>query len=132
MVICVTFSCIIYFDVYLCLYGNLQTLEEIKLSSLELLGETRIIIIIIIIIIIRAGTPLIGHSFNFNWNNNLLILWWYQDYFLHYRSSEDVASTTVSTSTRYVSEKYIFQVYSSKVHTILLRFVMFYLNCADC
>ena len=37
------------------------------LLLLELLGETRIIIIIIIIIIIRAGTPLVSHSFNFHW-----------------------------------------------------------------
>ena len=37
VVICVTFSCIICFDVYFCLYDNLQTLEEIKLSSSLLL-----------------------------------------------------------------------------------------------
>ena len=37
------------------------------LLLLELLGETRIIRIIILIIIIRAGTPLVSHSFNFNW-----------------------------------------------------------------
>ena len=34
---------------------------------LELLGETHIIRIIILIIIIRAGTPLVSHSFDFNW-----------------------------------------------------------------
>ena len=33
-------------------------------SIIELLGETRIIRIIILIIIIRAGTPLVSHSFN--------------------------------------------------------------------
>ena len=34
---------------------------------IELLGETRILRIIILIIIISAGTPLVSHSFNFNW-----------------------------------------------------------------
>ena len=34
---------------------------------IALLGETRIIRILILIIIIRAGTPLVSHSFNFNW-----------------------------------------------------------------
>ena len=37
-----------------------------KALLLELLGEIRIIRIIILIII-RAGTPLVSHSFNFNW-----------------------------------------------------------------
>ena len=35
VVICVTSSCMICLDVYLCLYDNLQTLEEIKLSSVQ-------------------------------------------------------------------------------------------------
>ena len=33
----------------------------------KVLGETPIIRIIILIIIIRAGTPLVSHSFNLNW-----------------------------------------------------------------
>ena len=37
------------------------------LLLLELLGETRIIRIIMLLIIIRAGTPLVSHSINFNW-----------------------------------------------------------------
>ena len=36
-------------------------------NIIELLGETRIIRIILLIIIIRAGTPLVSHSCNFNW-----------------------------------------------------------------
>ena len=43
------------------------------INIIELLGETRITRIIILIIIIRAGTTLVSHYFNFNWNQNVLI-----------------------------------------------------------
>ena len=47
-------------------------MEKLTLSfTIELLGETRIIRIIIIIN--RAGTPLVSHSFDFNWKPNVLI-----------------------------------------------------------
>ena len=42
-------------------------------NELGLLGETRIIRIKILIIIIRAGTPLVSHSFNLIGNQNVLI-----------------------------------------------------------
>ena len=48
-------------------FAFLSLLLLLLLLLLELLGETRIIIILILIIIIRAGTPLVSHSFNFNW-----------------------------------------------------------------
>ena len=38
-----------------------------KVLIIELLGETRIITIIKLIIIICTGTPLVSHSFYFNW-----------------------------------------------------------------
>ena len=54
-------------------YGSLGTdhskavlLIWFSVFILELLGEMRKIRIIILIIIIRAGTPLVSHSFNFN------------------------------------------------------------------
>ena len=40
--------------------------------KIELLGETRIIKIIILIITVRAGTPLVSHSFNFNRKPNCI------------------------------------------------------------
>ena len=57
---------------YTMLLHDLYTIFDIleflgETSIIELLGETRIIRIIILIIIIRAGTPLVSHSFNFNW-----------------------------------------------------------------
>ena len=45
----------------------LRSIWSVVSGIIELLGETRIIRIIILIIIIRAGTPLVGHSFSFNW-----------------------------------------------------------------
>ena len=45
-----------------------------KLSIVEFLGETRIIIIIIIIII-SAGTPLFSKSFHFNWYPKYIEFW---------------------------------------------------------
>ena len=50
-------------------------LLSLLLSSLELLGETRIIILIIILIIIHAGTPLVNNPFHLIWNPKYIEFW---------------------------------------------------------
>ena len=51
----------------ICYSLEIKLLLLLLLLLIEFLGKTRIIRLIILIIIIRAGTPLVSHSFNFNW-----------------------------------------------------------------